>query len=196
MKDSQTKERILDAAEAIMLEKSFHSVGLNEILAAVQVPKGSFYHYFKSKEEFGVEMLKHYVAAATAHRKQALLSPSSEANPLKRLLAYLEGGLAKCHASNGRCPCLVIKLASEVANFSEPMRQVLAEGSREWIGILEEVLREGIAKKKISKRVDPAAMAVVIQDLFTGAIQRAATQRNTVPLRHAIDYIKTVLAPA
>ena len=67
MSDRTTKERILDAAEELMLEKSFHSVGLTEILEAVKVPKGSFYHHFKSKEQFGVEMLKHYVADATAY---------------------------------------------------------------------------------------------------------------------------------
>ena len=67
MSDRPTKERILDAAEQIMLEKSFHSVGLNEILKAVGVPKGSFYHHFESKEQFGVEMLKHYVADAVAN---------------------------------------------------------------------------------------------------------------------------------
>ena len=39
-----------------MLERSFHSVGLNQILASVKVPKGSFYHYFESKEQFGVEI--------------------------------------------------------------------------------------------------------------------------------------------
>jgi AcrR family transcriptional regulator len=53
-----TKERILDAAEDLMLAKSFHSVGLNEILSAVKVPKGLFYHYFTSKEQFGVELIR------------------------------------------------------------------------------------------------------------------------------------------
>ncbi|MCW0220810.1 MAG: TetR/AcrR family transcriptional regulator, partial [Prosthecobacter sp.] len=72
MSDRTTKERILDAAEGLMLEKSFHSVGLNEILAAVKVPKGSFYHHFESKEQFGVEMLKHYVTNSVAYKTRLL----------------------------------------------------------------------------------------------------------------------------
>jgi AcrR family transcriptional regulator len=60
-----TKERILEAAEEMMLSKSFHSVGLREILKAVKVPRGSFYHHFSSKEQFGVELLQHYVNAHT-----------------------------------------------------------------------------------------------------------------------------------
>src|SRR5260221_6124397 len=81
-----TKERILDAAEEIMLLKSFHSVGLNEILSAVKVPKGSFYHYFQSKEQFGVELLRHYVADASAFKRRALLTDELAENPIERLM--------------------------------------------------------------------------------------------------------------
>ncbi len=190
-----TKERILDAAEGLMLAKSFHSVGLNEILTAVQVPKGSFYHYFSSKEQFGVEMLKHYVAGATAYKTQMLLWPVPEVNPLQRLLTYLEGTIAKSHEAAGKCPCLVIKLAAEVGDFSEPMRQVLAEGSRHWIGLLEAVLSEGLARGSISDKVEPAAAAAVIQDLWTGAMQRAATTRDSAPLRDAVAFIRNWLTP-
>lgn len=196
MTDITTKERILDAAEALMLDKSFHSVGLNEILAAVNVPKGSFYHYFDSKEQFGVEMLRHYVGNAIAYKTQRLLSPNSTKNSLRRLISFLEDSAGRCQAAGGKCPCLLVKLTSEVADFSEPMRKVLADGNDKGIAILKELLREGVAKEEISADVDPAVMAPVIQDLWTGAMQRAATQRSTVPLRQVISYLKTELAPA
>lgn len=192
---STTKARILDAAEGLMLAKSFHSVGLSEILAAVQVPRGSFYYYFKSKEQFGVEMLKHYVDSATAYKTRMLLSPVPEPDPLLRLLTYLEGNIAKSHESEGKCPCLVVKLASEVGDFSEPMREVLAEGSRQWISIIQQVIEEGFTKKSIASRAPPAAMAGVIQDLWTGAMQRAATSRSTVPLREAVFFLRSWLTP-
>lgn len=191
-----TKERILDAAEALMLEKSFHSVGLNEILAAVKVPKGSFYHYFKSKEQFGVEMLEHYVDNAIAYKTRMLLSPKAGKNALKRLLSFLEGGTAICRANGGKCPCLLVKLSSEVADFSEPMRKVLAEGNRKRTAILEKLLREGIENGDISQDIDPRIMASVIQDLWTGATQSAAIQRDTAPLQRVIGYIKSTLTPS
>ncbi len=190
-----TKERILDAAETLMLDKSFHSVGLNEILAAVKVPKGSFYHYFDSKEQFGVEMLKHYVANAVAYKTRQLLSPGSTKNALRRLIAFLEDNAARCQEAGGKCPCLLVKLTSEVADFSDSMRKVLADGNNKGIAILEELLREGMDRGEISTEVDPAVMAPVIQDLWTGALQRAATQRNTAPLRQVIAYLKTELTP-
>src|SRR3954447_18309318 len=95
-----TKERILNAAEELMLQKSFHSVGLNEILSAVKVPKGSFYHYFESKEHFGVELLKHYVADASVYKRRALLSTQLGEDPYERLMAYFEMNIATCFESS------------------------------------------------------------------------------------------------
>lgn len=191
----KTKERILDAAEGLMLVKSFHSVGLNEILTAVQVPKGSFYHYFKSKEQFGVEMLKHYVADATAWKTRMLLSPEPEPDALRRLLTYFEGNIAKSHECEGRFPCLVAKLAAEVADFSDDMRVVLAAGTVEWLDILRQLIDQGVVQKSIRPQPDAAATAAVIQDLWNGAMQRAAVARSTDPLRAVVDFIRSWLSP-
>ena len=195
MSDRTTKERILDAAEALMIEKSFHSVGLNEILGAVKVPKGSFYHYFTSKEQFGVEMLKHYVASASVYKRRMLLEATSEPDPLQRLMTYLEVNVAKMCENEGKCPCLVVKLASEVADMSEPMREVLAAGQVEWGQVMEELLREGVQTGHISRTIDPKRTASTIWDLWGGAMQRAAIQRNVAPLRDAINFIRAQLAP-
>src|SRR5260221_9724954 len=135
-----TKERILDAAEEIMLLKSFHSVGLNEILSAVKVPKGSFYHYFQSKEQFGVELLRHYVADASAFKRRALLTDELAENPIERLMALFDMNIARLLENGCQCGCLVVKLASEVATFSDDMRAVLAEGMREWRRLLEQLI--------------------------------------------------------
>ncbi|MDB6005251.1 MAG: TetR/AcrR family transcriptional regulator, partial [Prosthecobacter sp.] len=181
--------------EGLMLEKSFHSVGLTEILEAVKVPKGSFYHHFESKEQFGVELLKHYVADATAYKKEMLLSPTPEPDPLRRLLSFCEGCICRVLETKGKCSCLVLKLAAEVADMSEAMREVLAAGNREWIAILEQLLQEGVEKKKIAKTVIPAEMAPIIHDLWNGAMQRSAVCRDATPPREALAFITTQLTP-
>src|SRR5882757_8925413 len=173
-----TKERILDAAEEIMLQKSFHSVGLNEILSAVKVPKGSFYHYFQSKEQFGVELLKHYVADASVFKRKALLTTELSADPAERLAAYYDLAIANLMGNSCQCSCLVAKLASEVATFSDDMRAVLAEGMREWRGFMEQLVREGQTKGSIRQDLDPVATATVLQDLWMGASQRSQVERS------------------
>lgn len=191
-----TKERILDAAEEIMLQKSFHSVGLNEILSAVKVPKGSFYHYFQSKEQFGVELLKHYVTDASAYKRQFLLGIELGEDPYERLIAYFDLVITKVYESSCGCSCLVAKLCSEVASFSDDMRAVLAEGMREWRGFLEQVVIEGQEKGSIRKDIDPTATATMLQDLWMGATQRGQVERSVAPLRAAAIFFRNYLKPS
>ena len=191
-----TKERILEAAEEIMLAKSFHSVGLNEILTAVKVPKGSFYHYFQSKEQFGVELLRHYVNEASEWKRKLLLNSDQEPNPFLRLMAFIDLAAAHLLEKECQCACLVSKLASEVATFSDPMRGVLADGIREWRGIFEQVIAEGQKKGVIRKKLDAAETAGLISDLWMGASQRCQVERNVAPIRSAAQFIRNYLSPA
>lgn len=189
-----TKERILDAAEELMWEKSFHSVGLNEILKAVGVPKGSFYHYFESKEHFGVEMLNHYIREATLKKSEMLLNRDTEADPMKRLITFLEGSIARFSENDGKCPCLVLKLASEVTSFSEPMRVVLADGLKTWLDILADVFEEAKVLCMIPAVIDSNKEAGLMRDLWAGAIQRSTITKSTLPMQNALQCIRERIA--
>ncbi|MFD2256078.1 TetR/AcrR family transcriptional regulator [Luteolibacter algae] len=184
-----TKERILDAAEEIMWRRSFNSVGLNEILKAVDVPKGSFYHYFKSKEDFGVELLRHYFKKSTDERLNALLSKEIEPDPVARLLGLYKSGVAKFDEYGGKCPCLVLKLAAEVVDQSEPMREVLVEGLSVWFSIHIHVLDEAKEMGLIKPETNTTIEAEFIRDLWAGAVQRATITRSSKPMHQAYAFI-------
>jgi len=194
MSEPHTKERIIEAAEGIMWKRSFHSVGLNEILNAVGVPKGSFYHWFESKEHFGVELLRHYIAAATDEKNHALFSDQHEKHPMKRLIAFLETSIVKFEESGKKCPCLVLKLASEVTDLSEPMRKVLAAGMKTWLALLAGVFDEAKIHGHIRKDVDTAAEAELFRDLWAGAIQRSTICRSTAPMHRALAFLSARIA--
>ncbi len=190
MKEQTTKERILEAAEELMLERGFHSVGLKQILDAVKVPKGSFYHYFKSKEQFGVEMLKHYLGAITVWKRQKLLCPEAEPDPLKRLFAYLDNSIGRVQQTPGRFPCLALKLASELSELSAEMCREIATGFQDWIDIYQQVLDEAVAAQQLPETLDTASEAQFIQDFWSGAVKRAVVNRSEEPVRHAVNRIK------
>jgi len=185
-----TKERILNAAEQIMLERSFHSVGLNQILSAVKVPKGSFYHYFESKEQFGVEMLRHYGSSSNAWKRQMLLDSEAEPDPIKRLLTFFNSVIGKVQENEGKCPCLIQKLASEVADFSEPMRDELANYFLDSVEIIRQLLDEAMEKGDLPEDFDSASEAAFVLDLWCGAQQRASVFRTTEPLHQATENIR------
>ncbi|WP_168433420.1 TetR/AcrR family transcriptional regulator [Pontiella sulfatireligans] len=190
MKEQTTKERILEAAEELMLERSFHSVGLKQILDAVKVPKGSFYYYFESKEQFGVEMMKHYMDQASVHKRSFLLNREKEPDPLKRLFTYLEGSIAFMDKHPGKFPCLAIKLASEVSDISAGMREELVKGFQDWINIYREVLNDAVKAGLLPEDLDIDTEAELIQDHWAGAAQRAVIFQTSEPVRHTVEYIK------
>jgi len=189
-----TKERILEAAEELMWRKSFHSVGLNEILTAVGVPKGSFYHYFESKEHFGVELLKHYIKDASVVKSAMLTNRDVESDPMERLLIFLEGSIDSFLENGGKCPCLVLKLASEVTSFSEPMRKVLAEGMETWLDIVGDVFDEARMLGTIPRDLDSKNTAGLMRDLWAGAIQRSTVSNSVQPMEAALDFIRQHLS--
>lgn len=190
MKQQTTKERILEAAEQLMLEKSFHAVGLKQILDAVKVPKGSFYHYFESKEQFGAEMMRHYMDEVSVRKREQILSKEKGSDPLKRLFAYLDDGIDMIRGTPGKFPCLALKLASEVSDLSETMCKELAKGFDDWTRIYQEVLDEAVGEEVLPADIDTESEAKIIQDLWSGAIHRAVIIRDVEPVRHAVDFIK------
>ena len=184
-----TKERILDAAEEIMLTKGFHAVGLNEILAAVNVPKGSFYHHFASKEQFGVELIQHYIGKHL-ERLQKFFGPR-DVPAMEKFLEYwayivgrmTDGGCAQC--------CLLVKLGLEVANFSEPMREALASGLKSSRAVFEKAIRDGQKDGSVRKELDPPEVAAVVQYLWQGALQRMLVEKSVGPLRLATQFLRS-----
>ncbi len=190
MSEPETKVRILDAAVKIMLEESFHSVGLNQILSAVKVPKGSFYHYFRSKEELGVEMIRYFSQADNGMRRRMLLGAATEENPIQRLLIVFNFAIGKFQESGGKCPCLLQKLAAEVSNFSDAMREELAKGFSDAIEIFKMTLDEAVEKKLLPENFDTAAEAQFILDHWAGSQQRAIISRNAQPLKDSVEIFR------
>lgn len=176
-----------------MLAKSFHSVGLNEILAAVKVPKGSFYHHFESKEQFGVEMLRHYLDQATRWQEEWLGNKMQFPDPAERLIAHLEAGMAKFLENGCRAACLAVKLVGEVATFSDGMRKELADGFARRVSVFEAVIREGQACGTIKKSLEPKPAAALLNDIWLGATLRAQAMQNVAPLREIIAFLRKYL---
>ena len=145
-----TRHQLLATGRAMMQARGFTAVGLSELLAAARVPKGSFYHYFKSKEQFGVELLHYYFDDYLQQLANLLEQGSGDGR--SRLLGYFRqwlsdasGADGQCDNRDGRCEvsCLVVKLSAEVADLSEPMRAALATGSGRIIDVLAAAIDGG-----------------------------------------------------
>ena len=87
------RENLLNQGVALLMQQGYHGTGLNEILDAVQIPKGSFYNYFGSKENFAAEIIEHYIVPYIAQLQSYLAQ--SEGNALGALERYLQESIVE-----------------------------------------------------------------------------------------------------
>ena len=160
-----------------MAGKGFSAVGLNEILTASQVPKGSFYHYFGSKEAFGEEMLKKYFEDYLAELEAILCSPGS--TMAQRLMTYWQHWQETQSFSDCQGKCLAVKLGAEVADLSEAMRLALKQGTTRITTRVRDAIKAGVDEGSLSIDGDPGYAAQNLYQLWLGASVLAKIARNT-----------------
>ena len=181
---SDVRQSILDTAKPIILGKGFSAVGLNEILAAAAVPKGSFYHYFKSKELFGAALLESYFDDYLAALDALLSRPGRTA--AERLMSYWQQWLEH-QASNGiDDKCLAVKLGGEVSDLSEAMREALQRGTDRIIECLARCIRDGQRDGSLPAQPDPRLTAQTFYELWLGATLLTKFRRDRSALEGAM----------
>lgn len=176
---TDVRRHILDVAHPLLLRKGFTAVGLAEVLAAAQVPKGSFYHYFGSKEAFGEAVLDSYFDDYLARAESLLTAPGTAA---QRLLAYFQDWLDSQTGDDAQSRCLVVKLGAEVCDLSESMRAALQRGTQSVIGRLARCIESGAADGSLPAVADAPALAGALYQNWLGASLLAKICRDRAPL--------------
>ncbi|NYT37493.1 TetR family transcriptional regulator [Allopusillimonas soli] len=165
---------------ALLTEKGFSSVGIDEILRAVGVPKGSFYHYFASKQAFGEVLIDAY-AAYFAHKLDACLADEHR-TPLQRLRDFVEEAKAGMARHDYRRGCLVGNLGQEMAVLPEPYRARLVAVFADWQTRTARCLEAARQAGEVSRDADCTQLAAYFWIGWEGAVLRAKLERSAEPL--------------
>jgi TetR/AcrR family transcriptional repressor of nem operon len=188
-----TREHLLATGESLSLRLGFTGMGLSELLATAGVPKGSFYHYFRSKEAFGEGMLQRYFEHYDAEMQRLFSDDKSDAR--HQLLSYYAQAISFHCRSECHNACLAVKLSAEVSDLSEPMRHALEIGTARVIGHLQDAIERGIREGSLSITMSPVATAETLYSLWLGASLRAKIRRSVAPLTSALESIELLLRP-
>jgi len=181
-----TRALLLEVGAQAIAEKSFNSCGLTEILGRAGVPKGSFYHYFASKEDFGVALIEKD-SADFLNELQPIASDASR-SPLARLRAVFEQCSAFCAEQGAARQCLIPKLALEAAQLSTPVHAAVCGAYDQWSALLARLVREAQAAGEVDTTRAPEQLAEVLAMLWEGAMLRMQTYRNPGPIEAFFDY--------
>lgn len=164
---NQARQRIFDAARSIIARKGFSAVGLNEVLKAAGVPKGSFYHYFASKDAFGTALLEHYFEVYLAEMDRIFQDPATSSRDA--LMRYWQLWISNQTSQIESGKCLAVKLGAEVADLSEPMRLALQRGTAQIVERLEAAIRKGVKEGTVTIVATPAQLALRLYAMWLGA---------------------------
>ena len=182
-KSELTRQRILSTGRSLVLSMGFTGMGLKELLTASGVPKGSFYHYFASKEAFGCAMLEDYVAEYLGRMDALAALPQPGGD---KLLRYCRAWLNADAGQSITDTCLVVKLASEIPDMSEDMRRILDAGVTALVQRLERIIGAGIADGSIVPPGDPAEAARLLYGQWLGAAILSRLGKTEQPLQDAL----------
>ena len=186
-----TRHRILDSARRIVATKGYAAVGINEVLGDAKVPKGSFYHFFASKDAFGQAMLDEYFAEYLAEMDGLLREPGL--TTAQRLLGYFASWSDNQGHNDCQGKCLAVKLGAEVPDLSEPMRLSLEAGTSQIIDRLAAAITTGVAEGSVTVVNDPRTTAQALYDLWMGASVMAKIRRDRAHFETAMTMTRQLL---
>jgi len=178
-----TRQRLLDEGVAAFLEHGFHGTGLKEVLDKVSVPKGSFYNYFDSKEEFAAATIRHYAECISRKLREAI---DGAPDPITGLRRFFESLMADFEAAGYVGGCLIANLGGELEG-SDICRETLASSFRSWRDGIRDALRQGQQLGLVRTDIDAVELADLLTEAWEGAVIRMKIERSLEPLRRVLD---------
>ena len=177
---ADTRGVLLRAGLEVLTEKGFSATGIDEVLRRVGVPKGSFYHYFDSKEAFGSALITQYADYFARKIDRHLLNENL--TPMARLHAFdadAQAGMARHAFQRG---CLIGNLGQEMGALPESFRSQLRAVFTDWESRFAVCLCAAQASGEVSKQVDCEQVASFFWIGWEGAVLRAKLEQSASPL--------------
>ena len=180
-----TKQRLLDAGMAMLLEHGYHDLGIQALLAATRTPKGSFYHHFENKEDFALQVIDQYMGHVHAGLDACL--GDTDRPPLERVRRFFEM-VQQNYRREGYLGCLLGGLGQELAGVSEVFRRKVEGCFSEIANRIAACLEEARKRRDIPAESNTRRMASLLVDCWEGAALRSRLRGNPEPLKAMLDF--------
>lgn len=180
-----TKQRLLDVGLEMLLERGYNDLGIQALLDVTHTPKGSFYHHFRDKEDFALQVVDQYIVAVHAGLDECLHDKSRPA--LSRIRHFFELTQQK-YKEQGYLGCLLGGLGQELSGVNDAFRQKVEEclsGIADRIALCPD---EAKANGEIEPDCEVRHMASLLVDCWEGAALRSRLRSSAAPLAAMLDF--------
>ena len=187
MATKSTRDHLIDTGLKLMHQHGYNATGLTEILKAADVPKGSFYHHFGSKEDFAAAALERYTTREAEHAASVLIGPKM--SPLKRLKTYFTD-LVKFYGQKGEIPgCMMGRFSLEIATENPELRKQISTAFAGWQHAIATVVEQAVTQKELPADTDPESVAGFLLNSWEGALLRSQAEKSDAPLETFMHYV-------
>lgn len=181
----RTKQGLLDAGLPMLLEQGYNDLGIQALLEATGTPKGSFYHHFKDKEDFALQVIDQYMGHVHAGLDACLTDPGRP--PLERVRRFFEL-TQRSYRKEGYMGCLLGGLGQELSGVSDVFRRKIEGCFSEIAGRIAVCLEEARQRGEIAADSNPRRMASLLVDCWEGAALRSRLRGSAAPLTAMLDF--------
>jgi TetR/AcrR family transcriptional regulator, transcriptional repressor for nem operon len=189
-----SKNRILEAGARIIHLKGFHNTGLQEILQAAGLPKGSFYNYFKNKEDFGLQLVDYFIDFFSSMVRPVLDDPTI--TPLEKIEKILDWFMEFFKSKDYAYGCPIGNLAQEMGDLSPTFRDKLKAAMEAMVDIYTGLLAEAQKQGLLSQQIEVREAAYFLVSSWHGALIHMKAQKGLGPLQNHKRFIfEYVLSP-
>lgn len=188
MRRKINREDIIRKGLELIHLNGFNATGIKEITDAVDIPKGSFYNHFKSKEEFGLAVLKYY-EQGTIRRLEAILQDTA-LTPLPRIRLFFEHLIERMQEKfDYRYGCLAGNFGSELGDVNPNLGKATFETLEAFKARFDACLREAVTAGELPPDTDTAELAEFITNSWQGALVKMKPSHNAYPLEVFLKYL-------
>ena len=180
-----TKQRLLDVGMAMLLQHGYHDLGIQALLAATGTPKGSFYHHFKDKEDFALQVIDEYMQHV--HAGLDLCLGDTARPPLDRVRRFFEM-TQKSYRKEGYMGCLLGGLGQELSGVSDLFRHKIEGCFSEIAKRIAVCLEQARQRGDIPDSSKTRRLASLLVDCWEGAALRSRLRGNAAPLTAMLDF--------
>ena len=170
-------------------EKGFNATGIQEIATLAAIPKGSFYNYFSSKEEFGVAVIRYYTEINSKKWVNSLDAATEKEDSYQALSKVFLDITEKYKCAEIKKGCLLGNLAAEISEASEECRIALQQSVKEYKEILAKRLLIGQQLGKVRNDLPAQGLADLIWDCWQGSLLRMKIEKSAEPVSNNFELL-------
>lgn len=177
---SGTRDRLILSGVQTIHAEGYVGTGIQRIVEIAEVPKGSFYNFFPSKEAFAAEVIEAYSNRGQERLRSFLLNP--DVAPLARLETYFDDRIDAFRSSKYSRGCLLGNFSAEAADQSALIREGLTKHFGAWCEIFETCIAEAQTQGEISDQFPPSLLAKFLLNSWEGALLRMRAEKSDTAL--------------